>query len=80
MATGSDAEVLALKGAATKVSDLGGRTVVPGLSDAHGHFTGLGASLQTLDLRGVKSYDEIVAMVKARGVRLSCAALPVRSR
>ncbi len=66
VAVGPEAEILALKGAATQVVDLGGRTVVPGLTDAHGHFTNLGSSLQRLDFRGLRSYDAIVAMVKAR--------------
>ena len=39
---------------------------MPGLQDAHGHFTGLGASLQVLQLRGTTSYDQIVEMVRAR--------------
>ena len=38
------------EGAATRVVDLAGDAVVPGLQDAHGHFLGLGASLSTLDL------------------------------
>jgi len=66
VAVGQDAEILKLKGAATRVVDLGDQTIVPGLADAHGHFTNLGSSLQRLDFRGVKSYDEIVAMVKRR--------------
>ncbi len=66
VAVGQDAEILALKGAATQIVDLGGRTVVPGLTDAHGHFTSLGSSLQRLDFRGLTSYDAIVAKVKAR--------------
>jgi predicted amidohydrolase YtcJ len=65
-AVGDAAAVRALRGPRTRVIDLGGRTVVPGLADAHGHFTSLGASLQRLDVRGVKSYDAIVAMVKQR--------------
>ena len=36
----------------------------PGSQDAHGHFTGLGASLQVLRLRGTTSYDQIVEMVR----------------
>jgi predicted amidohydrolase YtcJ len=66
VAVGQDAEILKLKGSATQVVDLGGKTVVPGLTDAHGHFTNLGSSLQRLDFRGITSYDEIVAMVKRR--------------
>ncbi len=66
IAVGEDADVLTLKGPATRIVDLEGRTVVPGLADAHGHVTNLGAGMQRLDFRGVKSYDEIVAMVKRR--------------
>ncbi|MCA1563706.1 MAG: amidohydrolase [Acidobacteria bacterium] len=60
---GSSAEVLALKGPETKTVDARGATIVPGLHDAHGHFTGLGASLQRLDLRGTTSFEQIVDMV-----------------
>ncbi len=66
VAVGPEAAILALKGPATQVVDLGGRTIVPGLTDAHGHFTNLGSSLQRLDFRGLTSYDAIVAMVKQR--------------
>jgi predicted amidohydrolase YtcJ len=63
---GSGSEVLALRGAATRVIDLGGATVVPGLHDAHGHFAGLGALRQSLDLRGTRSYEEIAGLVRRR--------------
>jgi predicted amidohydrolase YtcJ len=63
---GDDAAALALKGPSTRVVDAGGKTVVPGLHDAHGHFTGLGASLQQIDLRGTTSFEAIVDKVKAR--------------
>ncbi len=36
-AVGSNAEVLALAGPGTEIRDLGGRTVIPGLNDAHVH-------------------------------------------
>jgi predicted amidohydrolase YtcJ len=63
---GTSAEVLALAGPSTKVIDAGGATMVPGLHDAHGHFTELGASLQTLDLRGTASYQQVVEAVRQR--------------
>jgi hypothetical protein len=37
---GSDVEVLVLRGPKTKVVDLGGKTVLPGLIDSHTHPTG----------------------------------------
>jgi predicted amidohydrolase YtcJ len=64
--TGSLREAMALKGASTKVVDLGGRTVIPGMVDAHAHLLGLGESLRNVDLVGTKSYDEVIARVVAR--------------
>jgi predicted amidohydrolase YtcJ len=63
---GNNDAALALRGAETRVIDAGGATLVPGLHDSHGHFTGLGASLQVLRLRGTTSFDQIVEMVRAR--------------
>jgi hypothetical protein len=63
---GTAAEAMALKGADTRVIQLSGATVVPGLHDAHGHFLGLGASLDMVDLRGTRSVAEIAARVAAR--------------
>src|SRR5689334_9289071 len=37
-AVGSDADVLKLKGGKTKVIDLEGRTVIPGIVDSHTHM------------------------------------------
>jgi predicted amidohydrolase YtcJ len=63
---GSAREAAALKGASTRVVDLGGRTVIPGMVDAHAHLLGLGQSLRTVNLFGAKSYDEVVARVVER--------------
>jgi predicted amidohydrolase YtcJ len=63
---GSSDDALRLRGSATRVIDAGGATLVPGIQDAHGHFTNLGASLQILQLRGTTSYEQIVEMVRAR--------------
>lgn len=65
MVGGNDA-ALALRGADTRVIDAQGATLLPGLQDAHGHFTGLGESLQILPLRGTTSYEQIVELVRAR--------------
>ncbi|HEX4383367.1 MAG TPA: amidohydrolase [Myxococcales bacterium] len=63
---GSTAEAMLLRGPSSKVIDLGGRTVIPGMVDAHAHLFGLGRSLRSLDLRETRSYEEIVQLVAAR--------------
>jgi predicted amidohydrolase YtcJ len=63
---GSDRGALALRGPRTRVVDLDGRTVIPGMVDAHAHLLGLGMALRTVDLTGTKSYEEVVARVVAR--------------
>jgi predicted amidohydrolase YtcJ len=63
---GSSGAVMALKGASTRMLDLGGKTVIPGMVDAHGHVDNLGLALRTVDLTGTTSYDEVVARVVAR--------------
>ena len=64
--TGSAREAMALKGTGTRILDLGGRTVIPGMVDAHAHLLGLGQSLQMVNLVGAKSYDEVIARVVSR--------------
>lgn len=45
--------------------DMGGKTVLPGFIDAHGHVMGLGFGALSLDLSGARSLDEAKAMVAA---------------
>jgi predicted amidohydrolase YtcJ len=45
--------------------DAGGKTLIPGLIDAHGHLMGYGLSLITLDLSDTKSLAEAQAKVRA---------------
>jgi predicted amidohydrolase YtcJ len=52
VAVGDDATARAWIGRDTKVIELGGRGVTPGLVDAHVHIHGLGEALEALDLRG----------------------------
>ncbi|HTV00542.1 MAG TPA: amidohydrolase [Luteitalea sp.] len=70
VAVGSDADVRALSGRATQVIDAGGRAVIPGLHDAHGHVLGLGESLQSIDLRGTASVQAVIDKVKARAAQV----------
>jgi predicted amidohydrolase YtcJ len=51
-------------GPKTRKIDGGGATIVPGFIDCHGHMSGLGDSLETLDLRNSQSIEEVVAIVQ----------------
>jgi len=63
---GSDREARALAGSRTRVMDIGGGTVIPGMVDAHAHLLGLGNSLRNVQLAGSKSYEEVIARVAER--------------
>jgi predicted amidohydrolase YtcJ len=63
---GSATEAMALRGPGTRVIDAAGRTVIPGIVDAHAHLTGLATALRDVDLVGTRSYDEVIARVAAR--------------
>ncbi len=54
------------KGKNTKVVDLEGNVVIPGLMDSHMHATFTGINLLNLDLRGTKSLDELLDKLKTR--------------
>ncbi len=62
VAVGNDLSHLA--GPGTRRVDLKGATVIPGLIDAHAHMRGLGALLESRDLRHVATIAEIAAYVK----------------
>jgi len=58
------------KGAATVERDLGGATVLPGLIESHVHLENLGASLERVNLVGVKTEAEGVDRVAARAAKV----------
>ncbi|MGH9937964.1 MAG: amidohydrolase [Blastocatellia bacterium] len=60
----ADAKKYEVKG--VKVIDLKGATVVPGLADAHYHFSGVGFREMNLNLEGATSLEDFLAKVKAR--------------
>ncbi len=61
---GGEAGVEAYIGPNTKVTDLGGKTVIPGLIESHMHINGLGESLLIIDAFW-KPKDVILEAVKA---------------
>jgi predicted amidohydrolase YtcJ len=66
--TGS-AETLRAAHPSATVVDASHDTILPGLTDAHGHLYGLGLSLDTVNLVGADSYAEVVRRVKERAGR-----------
>ena len=63
---GSRAEALTHAAPGVRILDLQGRTVLPGLADAHAHLIDLGQFLRNVDLNGAATYDEVIARVVAR--------------
>lgn len=71
LATGTNNEITKLIGKETKVIDLKGRTVIPGLIDSHCHMASTGGRIMTgiIDLSeemGIKSIDDIKKKIAAR--------------
>lgn len=65
MAVGTDADVIPLAGEATEVIDLEGRTVIPGLIDAHIHLHKYALSLDQVDCE-VPAIDTCLERVRHR--------------
>ena len=55
LAVGTRDEVHAAAGHEARVVDLGDATVVPGLTDGHGHLAGLGRALSAVALVGART-------------------------
>ena len=63
---GSNDAASRLVGPNTRVVDLKGATVLPGLTDAHVHLSGVGAREMNLNLEGTNTLEDFLARVKAR--------------
>lgn len=63
---GSDAAAKKYADHHTRVIDLHGATVVPGMTDAHYHFIGVGQREMNLNLEGITNLQDFLAKVKAR--------------
>jgi predicted amidohydrolase YtcJ len=66
---GTAMEIAPYERVAAKVVDLKGRTVVPGMVDAHVHLSGIGEREATLNLEGVASLEAFLTTVKAEVVK-----------
>jgi predicted amidohydrolase YtcJ len=69
-AVGDDAEIMRLGGAETRVVDLGGRRVIPGLMDSHTHLIRGGLNYN-MELRwdGVPSLADAMRMLREQALR-----------
>ena len=59
IATGADHEILPLGGPGTKIINLNGAMVVPGLNDAHNHMLEVGIKMTRIALDECKSLEEM---------------------
>ena len=64
LAVGSDAEASAAAGPSAQAIDLRGRTVIPGLTDAHLHFLWYAVGLSRPNLDGARSLPEALARLR----------------
>src|SRR5258708_32039866 len=65
LAVGSSASVKALIGTQTRVFDVAGKTVVPGLIDTHAHFKAAGMTDYVVNMGRAKTVAEAIDAIKA---------------
>ena len=63
---GSADQMKKFTGVNTRLIDLQGATLLPGLVDSHTHVAGLGARLTRVDLFGVETEEEAIRLVAER--------------
>lgn len=66
LAIGNDSTVLATAAPDAKVNNLQGKTVIPGLTDSHGHLRNLGRVQEHVQLYDTRSFEEVVERIRAR--------------
>jgi len=63
---GSNKDAQKYVGSKTRVVDLQGNTMLPGMTDAHYHFIGVGQREMNLNLEGITNLEDFLTKVKAR--------------
>ena len=66
LAVGRNDDVLKLKGDGTRLVDLAGRTVIPGLMDSHSHATGAAMTEFDHPIPVMETIADVLAYIKAR--------------
>ena len=66
---GDNDEIRALAGEATEITDLEGRTVIPGLIDGHAHMDREGLKFIHPSLTGARSIDDILSVIEQEVAR-----------
>jgi hypothetical protein len=74
LAVGSSTDIARLAGRDTRVVELRGRLVVPGLIDAHVHFLSGGDELLAPDLRSARTVEEFARRVGEAAARMPAGA------
>ncbi len=67
---GSDEDVQEFAAESTRVIDLDGKTVLPGLTDAHYHIFGVGEREMTLNLEGTRTREAFLEKIKERAAKI----------
>jgi predicted amidohydrolase YtcJ len=63
---GNTRDAMEYQGEGSRVIDLAGATVIPGLVDSHTHVFGLGAQLDRVNLVGVETEEAAIALIVER--------------
>jgi predicted amidohydrolase YtcJ len=64
-AVGANEDIGRLRGPRTQIVDAGGHAVVPGFNDIHTHILSGGLDLDTVDLQGAQSLQEVQSRIQA---------------
>ncbi len=62
---GSNQDAETFRGANTRIIDVKGATLLPGLVDSHTHIEGIGANLERVDLTSAKTEEQAVKLIAA---------------
>lgn len=70
LAVGSDKEVRALADKNTKIVDLKGKSLIPGINDGHNHIWEAGIMYEGVVVFGISSIEELIKVVKEKAETL----------